>query len=330
MSIPAVSVIVPNYNHEKYLPQRLHSIFQQTFQDFDVILLDDCSNDRSREVLETYQKHPKVSKVILNDKNSGSPFLQWKKGVNLARGELIWIAESDDWADPLFLETLLPLLEASPQLGLAYCHSTITDEYGASTWDIREWLKDLDEHRWHHYFQNEGRQEIAKYLIHKNTIPNASGVIFRKRLFPKKSPAFQMRMKGDWVIWAKILSVSDVCYTPESLNFFRSSPTNTRKLDNFDKQLVSLKEELLVINYISSQAKVSDKVIQNRYTDCFKIWFLSNRWNRHNVLRPLVSVIDRKHIRPLLRAIVAEIKYFVTIDKNKLCKLKRRLKAQMK
>jgi glycosyltransferase involved in cell wall biosynthesis len=56
-----VSVIVPNYNHAKYLPRRLDSIFNQTFQDFEVILLDDCSTDNSLSIPGEYVKHPKVS-----------------------------------------------------------------------------------------------------------------------------------------------------------------------------------------------------------------------------------------------------------------------------
>ncbi len=71
--MPRVSVIVPNYNHGKYLPLRLESIFNQTFQDFEVILLDDCSSDNSREILELYRNHPKVSTIIYNKRIRGSP-----------------------------------------------------------------------------------------------------------------------------------------------------------------------------------------------------------------------------------------------------------------
>lgn len=77
--MPTVSVIVPNYCHAPYLEQRIESILQQTFQDFELILLDDCSTDGSREILERYRNHPKVSGIFYNERNSGSPFKQWKK-----------------------------------------------------------------------------------------------------------------------------------------------------------------------------------------------------------------------------------------------------------
>ena len=63
---PQVSIIIPNYNHAKYLPQRLESVYNQTYQDFEVILLDDCSNDDSVTILNTYAKHPKTSHVVFN------------------------------------------------------------------------------------------------------------------------------------------------------------------------------------------------------------------------------------------------------------------------
>jgi len=99
---PTVSVIVPNYNHARYLRRRVDSILAQTYSDFELILLDDCSTDHSREILASYRDNPKV-RVEFNAKNSGTPFKQWNKGVQMARGRYIWIAESDDYADFRFL-----------------------------------------------------------------------------------------------------------------------------------------------------------------------------------------------------------------------------------
>lgn len=102
MSSPTVSIIVPNYNHSKYLNQRLDSILNQTYQDFEVILLDDVSSDNSVEILQAYSKHPKVSHLIVNEQNSGNTFKQWQKGIALAKGTFVWIAESDDFCEPHF------------------------------------------------------------------------------------------------------------------------------------------------------------------------------------------------------------------------------------
>lgn len=102
-----ISIIVPSYNHASYLEKRLESIFNQTYQNFEVILLDDASTDRSEEILNKYKVNSKVSHLIVNKENSGSPFKQWEKGVELAKGDYIWIAESDDFCEKQFLEILL-------------------------------------------------------------------------------------------------------------------------------------------------------------------------------------------------------------------------------
>ena len=65
---PLVSVIIPSYNHEKFLKERIDSVLNQTFQDFELIILDDLSPDNSREIIESYRAHPKVSHIIFNEK----------------------------------------------------------------------------------------------------------------------------------------------------------------------------------------------------------------------------------------------------------------------
>lgn len=103
---PLVSIIIPNYNHARFLDERMQSVLGQTYQNFEVIILDDRSTDNSREVIEKYRSNPKVRKILFNDTNSGSPFRQWKKGMELASGEIVWIAESDDHCEDTFLEKL--------------------------------------------------------------------------------------------------------------------------------------------------------------------------------------------------------------------------------
>src|SRR5436190_2458977 len=97
--MPRVSVIVPNYNHAPFLERRIESVLRQTFQDYELLIMDDASTDSSPDIIARYGKLPKV-RILLNDRNSGSPFHQWNKGVNEAKGDFIWIAESDDYADP--------------------------------------------------------------------------------------------------------------------------------------------------------------------------------------------------------------------------------------
>jgi glycosyltransferase involved in cell wall biosynthesis len=133
--MPVISVIVPNFNHAPYLEQRIESILNQTFQDFELILLDDCSTDSSVEVLKRYAEHPKLSHLVINEQNSGSTFRQWDKGIALAKGEYVWIAESDDVADPFFLETISKFINNQTDIGLAYTQSRLIDSKGNVTYE---------------------------------------------------------------------------------------------------------------------------------------------------------------------------------------------------
>ena len=116
-----VSAIIPNYNHEEFLKQRIESVLAQTYQDFEIILLDDASTDKSNKIINQYVQYPKVKHMVFNKKNSGAAFRQWENGMGLASGQYLWMAESDDWADPGFLAALVPVLEKNPEVGLVYC-----------------------------------------------------------------------------------------------------------------------------------------------------------------------------------------------------------------
>src|SRR6267378_4281709 len=154
---PRVSVVVPNYNHARFLRQRLDSIVGQTFQNFEVILLDDCSTDESRSILSEYARDPRV-RIEFNEKNSGSTFKQWNKGVRLARGKCVWIAESDDYAEPKLLEKLVDRLDADPKTVFSYCRSWRTSADGELSGFSDFYLADIDPHRWTEDFNVDDRE----------------------------------------------------------------------------------------------------------------------------------------------------------------------------
>lgn len=119
---PLVSVIIPNYCHARYLDERIQSVLNQTYTNFEVIILDDCSPDNgaSKEVIERYRSNPHISQIVYNEQNSGSPFKQWNKGFGLAKGEFIWIAESDDSCDEVLLESLVGRLMENSNAVVAF------------------------------------------------------------------------------------------------------------------------------------------------------------------------------------------------------------------
>src|SRR5665213_3269095 len=168
--VPRVSVIIPNYNHAPFLTRRIETVLQQTFRDFEVILLDDCSTDESRSILSSYANNPRV-RIEFNAANSGSTFKQWNKGVGLARGEYVWVAESDDYADTRFLERLVGVLDSEPKAAFAYCRSwRVSDDRLNGFAD--SYLPDPQ--RWTEDHSVNGRDECREYSVSQNIVPNSS------------------------------------------------------------------------------------------------------------------------------------------------------------
>lgn len=221
MSAPLVSVIVPNYNHARYLDRRVRSVLEQTLRDCEVLILDDASTDGSLRVLERYRDEGRI-RLFTNQTNSGSPFPQWNRGVGLARGTYVWIAESDDEAEPRMLETLVGTLEASPDVVLAYCQSWVIDDEGRRLHTAERWAADLSTSHWTTDRVTDGRDELAERLVIRCTIPNASGVVFRRDAYLAAGGAPEdMRLAGDWMTWARLLLQGRVAFVAEPLNGFR-------------------------------------------------------------------------------------------------------------
>lgn len=242
-----VSIIVPNYNHARFLKKRLNSIFNQTYQDFEVILLDDASTDDSCDILKQYSTHEKVSHFIVNESNSGSPFRQWAKGLELARGEYIWIAESDDYADLRFLEILLPKFD--DEISLVYSQSNRVMADGRGNGDWLKHTRDFEPNIFENAFSMDGNLFIEKYLIHKNVIPNVSAVLWKsdilKSIMPLEYPHF-MRLNADWYFYLQVVCNSKIYFHARSLNFFRYHEQSViAKADKTESQIYLTDESLL-------------------------------------------------------------------------------------
>jgi glycosyltransferase involved in cell wall biosynthesis len=243
-----VSVIIPNYNHSRFLKKRIDSVLNQSYHDFEIILLDDCSSDRSHEVLAFYKNHPKVSTLIINEQNSGSPFKQWQRGLDLAMGEYVWIAESDDWAAPTFLVEMVKVLKENPTVGLVSCRSEFVDHNGLP-------LKDQSLYK--QTFTRPGKEELLNSLAFRNSIHNASSVVFRRELaIPFPTSISKMKYCGDWIFWANILKKSDFYFLNQKLNFYRRHEGNVSF--SAEKNKIAILEGIQVCRIVFSYEDISD------------------------------------------------------------------------
>lgn len=244
---PLVSVIIPNYNYARYLRERMDSVLNQTFRDFEVIILDDASIDESIQIIEEYREHPLVTNVVLNEKNSGSPFKQWKKGIQLARGKYIWIAEADDVADPHFLETTVFLAEKYSDTSVCHVGSKIIDSHSLPVKkDLNKWGYRIKKK----YAMFDGTDYANHNLYWRNCICNASGVLFRREYAIRniESSCWEMRYSGDWLFWFEMSLQGHVIEVYQILNSFRRHEKSVTSSGN---QLGDgLKEDMQISKYM--------------------------------------------------------------------------------
>lgn len=226
--LPKISVVVPNYNYARYIRQRLDSIVQQTLPIYELIILDDASTDNSVEEISRWLVENNVEcRLVVNQHNSGCVFDQWAKGVELASGDFVWIAEADDLSFPEFLETVLAPMERDPQVRLSYCESQQIDGRGQRlSRNYDAYLGDVCDERWKVPYISSGAEEIVRYLAIKNTIPNVSGVLFEReslsKTFTEHLDAIRALSKaGDWLAYVKTLREGKIAFSPRPLNLHR-------------------------------------------------------------------------------------------------------------
>ncbi len=259
--MPQFSVIIPNYNHSRFLERRIVSVLEQDFTDYELILLDDTSTDNSRDIIEKFRGHNKISHIVYSSRNSGSPFKQWKKGIELAQAEWVWIAESDDDADPLFLEEADKLIRQHPSTGLFYTDSFIIDENGQKREpDKYSQIKNkfLDTDKWNKPYHHSGIIEINDCLKYFCSVNNVSSAVMKKELlfsFLEELASYQKH--GDWFCYLELAAKAPVTYTPSPLSLVRN---HTASYLNSNKDAIKSKTEYFrLLLLLLNQKNITDK-----------------------------------------------------------------------
>lgn len=254
---PLVSIILPNYNYSKFLPERITSILNQNFQDFELIVLDDASTDNSVQLLDELAKNPKVSNYVINVSNTGTPFAQWKKGVELARGKYIWIAEADDSSTPAFLEKCVGVMETDPNVVLCYAGCNVVNEKGELlNRDYTMWKGKKMEGRLGKTITHNGSDFIIHNMYWGCYVYNASATLFRKSAVTPDmfDQSLQMKNSGDWLFWTKLIGRGKVAEIYEKLNIFRLHGANVTERGYNSGNLY--REDIDVIKYIEDHYHV--------------------------------------------------------------------------
>ena len=274
-----ISVVIPNYNYENFLLPRIYSILNQTEKIHELIILDDCSKDNSRklidEIVEKIAPYIKVQKVY-NQENSGCAFKQWKKGFALATGDYVWIAEADDCCDKTLLKNIIKPIKQDKNIYISYADTAFIN-----AWDkiilptIKPEIDIRKTNHWESDFVDNGLEEIKNYTFLNCIIANVSSCIIKKDnyddIFEK---IIEYKQAGDWLFYVSVMKKGDIAFCNKPLNYYRLHGNNvtsvTKKQKHFD-EIVRIHREIR--NMIEMTPWHEDE-IQKRYDFLKRVWDL--------------------------------------------------------
>lgn len=220
---PRITAIVPNYNYARYLELRLQTVVHQTLPPCEIIVLDDASTDASVALVQAFaERSPIPITLVTTERNTGNPFVQWAKGLALATGDLVWIAEADDYCEPTLLETLAREL-VDDQVVMAWADSIMVDDAGHSQGaQYKDYYSRNYGSKWRTHFRMPGAALVDDCLFTENVVPNASAVLFRRAALGfDLAPLQKYRFSGDWWFWLMLARSGDVVYRADPLNYHR-------------------------------------------------------------------------------------------------------------
>ena len=223
----------------------MFSVFNQTYGHFEVIILDDCSTDNSLQIINRYKYNPHLQTIVVNESNSGSPFLQWEKGLRIAKGNLIWIAESDDYCELSFLEKLVDAFTKDERLAVAFSSIVFFNDDGYE----RRYKTGSNL-----FF--DGIRFIRGWMSNQCAIKNASGAVFKKEAYEQISKEYlSFRGAGDYQFWVEMSSKGNVGFIRKNLAYFRMGQSTVTAINR--KTGNAILEDIRVCNYILQHYRLS-------------------------------------------------------------------------
>ncbi len=266
MSCPKVSVCIPSYNCARFLPAAIDSILGQSFTDFELIIVDDCSTDESRAVISHYAARDRRIVPVLNERNRGM-VPNWNFCLELSRGEYIRFLFSDDLlVSPDALARMVDVLDSDRTVSLAASARHFIDETGTV-------LK--TESRFRDKTVAEGTVIINRCIREgRNLIGEPSVVMFRKE---QTGRGFDPRYRQlvDLEMWLHLLEQGRFAYLGEPLTSFRvHTGQQTRK--NV-QDLVHIDDMFLLLDDYLDREYIRQGAIARwflRYNQSYRIWKL--------------------------------------------------------
>jgi len=287
---PKVSAIVPNYNHARFLEQRIDSILAQTYKNLEILVLDDCSTDDSRVVIERYcEKYPDRIRALFNESNSGNVFRQWHKGIDNTTGELIWICESDDFCEPDFLESLVKNFK-DRSVNIAFGRIQFSDQEGNLQQGLDQYREGAEPGIWDAPLTRPARRWFVGGFGVNNVIANVGGCIFRRQSLPESvwDETETYSTLGDWFLYSHLAGGGQIAYEPSAVAYFRQHSGNTSVASFVTPAYYEEHERLMML--LRQRWGVPDETVEAFY---HKVAFQYAHHRLEEKLSPLHSYCDK-------------------------------------
>lgn len=208
---PKVSVLIPSYNHARFLPAALHSVFAQTYTDYEIVVVDDGSTDGSVELLRSYG-----DRIRLYTQSNRGTYPTLNRCIAESRGQYLAILNSDDLWAPIKLEKQVAMLDSHPQVGLVHTDGYFIDAEG----------RILPGNPLGFEWPRTPTGNIIEALVRHNKII-ASSVMIRRECFERLG-GFREDLfgSGDWEMWFRVALEYDIGYIDEPLTMYRVHGAN--------------------------------------------------------------------------------------------------------
>ncbi|MFY7740918.1 MAG: glycosyltransferase family 2 protein [Flavobacterium sp.] len=228
-TLPEISVVMPVYNAEKYLNEAIDSVLNQTYSNFELIILNDKSTDSSKAIIESYLA--KDSRIVFIDKETNvGPANLRNQGFDLARGTYIALLDADDIAKPTRFEKQIAILKYNPEIGV--CGTWFT------TFGDKEKNKVLQ--------HPEKHNQIKVNFLIDCTIGNSTA-FFRKNILDDIRYDKEYVPVEDYHLWSRLIVKTQFYILQETLVDYRIHDSNISqtKIDNVKRSNRRIKIGLL-------------------------------------------------------------------------------------
>ena len=215
---PLVSIIISVYNTEKYLRQCLESVINQTFKDFEVIIINDCSPDNSYKIIEEFRQKDNRIIVINSEKNLGLGFCR-NQGLKISKGKYITFIDSDDWVKSNYIEILYNNIK---QHGADFVSADYMF-YNNVTTKISPNIETITFYKKYNFYNFEITDENIKRKILLNT-PSIYiwAKIFNRNFLSSKNIFFKIKFFEDNLfVWETIANAKKFLFINESIYYYR-------------------------------------------------------------------------------------------------------------